>query len=218
MLSQRGLYAGWLKPAFDYVAAAVGLVLCLPLMAVVAVAVRWRLGSPVFFAQVRPGKDGRPFRMIKFRTMTDARDDSGEMLSDDERLPPFGRWLRSTSLDELPELWNVLRGEMSIVGPRPLLTQYVELYTPEQARRHAVKPGLTGLAQVNGRNAISWEQKFAYDLQYVNELSLGLDLVILAKTVVRLFRRDGISAKSHSTMPLFTGTETDHDKHTSRAA
>jgi lipopolysaccharide/colanic/teichoic acid biosynthesis glycosyltransferase len=218
MRQRPRVYVDYVKPATDRVAAAVALLLCAPLLVMLAVTVRLRLGSPVLFAQLRPGKDGRPFRLHKFRTMTDARDASGNLLSDDDRLTPFGRWLRSTSLDELPELWNMLRGEISLVGPRPLLMQYEKLYTPDQARRREVKPGLTGLAQVNGRNAISWEQKFAYDIQYVDEVSLKLDLTILLKTIVQVFRRSGISADSHSTMPLFTGTESNHDQHSSRAA
>jgi sugar transferase EpsL len=212
------LYRDYLKPAIDRSAALAVLVACTPLLAVLVVAVRLTLGSPVVFKQRRPGKDGQVFHLYKFRTMTSHRDSSGNLLPDGKRLTPFGRLLRATSLDELPELWNVLRGDMSFVGPRPLLEQYADLYTPQQARRHEVKPGLTGLAQVNGRNAISWEQKFEYDVQYVDELSLWLDLQILAKTVVRVFRRDGISAKSHSTMPLFTGTERNSDEQPSRAA
>jgi lipopolysaccharide/colanic/teichoic acid biosynthesis glycosyltransferase len=175
-------------------------------LAAIAFVVRVKLGSPVLFRQSRPGKDGRPFHLYKFRTMTDVRDSTGRLLDDEQRLTPFGKWLRSTSLDELPELWNILRGEMSLVGPRPLLTQYLELYTPEQSRRHCVKPGLTGLAQVSGRNAISWEQKFDCDLRYIAEISLWLDIKILAKTALSVVRRDGINTASDSTMLVFKGT------------
>lgn len=200
------VYADLLKPACDRAGALLLLLLLAPVLLAVAVAVRIALGRPVLFVQVRPGKDARPFRMIKFRTMTDARSQTDELLPDDQRLPRFGRWLRSTSLDELPELWNVLRGDMSFVGPRPLLMQYVPLYTPEQARRHEVKPGLTGLAQVSGRNALSWEHKFACDVAYVDQISFWLDARIVARTLYGVFRRDGISAAGHSTMPFFTGT------------
>ena len=175
----------------------------LPLLAVLAVLVRVKLGSPVFFRQKRPGRDERIFELVKFRTMTDARDAAGALKSDAERLTPFGRWLRSTSLDELPELWNVLRGEMSLVGPRPLLVQYLERYTSDQRRRHAVPPGLTGWAQVNGRNAISWEEKFAYDVWYVDHRSFGLDLRILFRTFWQVLTRRGISAAGDATMPEF---------------
>jgi lipopolysaccharide/colanic/teichoic acid biosynthesis glycosyltransferase len=169
--------------------------------------IRYRLGSPVFFAQKRPGLHGKPFTMFKFRTMTDARDSTGQLLSDGERLTPFGRWLRATSLDELPELWNVLRGEMSLVGPRPLLTEYLSLYNSNQARRHEIKPGMTGWAQVNGRNAISWEEKFKLDIWYLEHRSFWLDLEILWKTVLKVIHRDGISADGEATMPKFTGTD-----------
>jgi lipopolysaccharide/colanic/teichoic acid biosynthesis glycosyltransferase len=171
----------------------------------VAIAVRCKLGTPVLFTQVRPGKDGRPFRMYKFRTMTAARSQSGRDLPDEQRLTPFGSWLRSTSLDELPELWNVLRGDMSLVGPRPLLMEYLDRYTPEQARRHDVKPGITGWAQVNGRNAISGDEKFQLAFWYAKHVSLALDLRIIAMTVISLLTRRGITADSHATMPLFMG-------------
>ena len=172
-------------------------------MGCVALAVARKLGRPVLFRQTRPGLYGAPFGMVKFRTMTDVRDASGALLPDAERLPPFGRFLRSSSLDELPELWNVLRGEMSLVGPRPLLMRYVARYTPEQARRHDVRPGITGLAQVSGRNAISWDDKFGLDVQYVERCSLRLDAWILWKTVAQVVRRDGISAAGEATMPEF---------------
>jgi len=193
------------KRAIDVLVAAAALAVLSPLLGAVAVGVRWRLGSPVLFRQVRPGLHGRPFEMVKFRTMTDARDAQGRPLPDAERLPPFGRFLRSTSLDELPELWNVLRGDMSLVGPRPLLMQYLPLYSREQARRHEVKPGITGWAQVNGRNALSWEEKFALDVWYVDHHTLRLDFQILWATLRHVLRREGINAAEHATMPAFTG-------------
>lgn len=175
-------------------------------LAVLALLVRICLGSPVFFRQTRPGLHGKPFRMLKFRTMTDARDKQGNLLPDAERLTPFGRWLRATSLDELPELWNVLQGDMSLVGPRPLLMEYLPLYTPKQFCRHEVRPGITGWAQVNGRNALSWKEKFELDVWYVDNCSLWLDLKILFLTVKKVLARDGISAAGEATMPKFTGS------------
>jgi len=195
-----------MKRWLDIVAASLAL-LCLALpLALLMALVRLKLGSPVFFAQVRPGYGGRPFRMLKFRTMTDARDAQGRLLADAERLTATGRWLRSTSLDELPELWNVLKGEMSLVGPRPLLMDYLPLYTPEQARRHELRPGITGWAQVNGRNALSWEEKFRLDVWYVDHRSLWLDLRILWLTVRKVLVREGISAAGDATMPAFKGS------------
>ncbi|WP_440112839.1 sugar transferase [Acidovorax sp. BL-A-41-H1] len=182
------------------------LVLALPLLLLWGL-VRYKLGSPVLFRQVRPGLHGRPFMMVKFRTMTDERGTDGEMLPDAQRLTPFGRFLRATSLDELPELWNVLRGEMSLVGPRPLLMEYLPLYSPEQARRHEVRPGITGWAQVNGRNALSWEERFKLDVWYVDHRSLWLDLRILWLTVREVIVREGISAQGEATMPRFTGNK-----------
>jgi lipopolysaccharide/colanic/teichoic acid biosynthesis glycosyltransferase len=176
-------------------------------MAVIALLVRFRLGRVVLFRQVRPGLAGSPFEMFKFRTMRDAVDGAGNLLPDAERLTDFGRWLRATSLDELPELWNVIKGEMSIVGPRPLLTEYVSLYTKVQARRHEVRPGITGWAQVNGRNALSWEEKFRMDVWYVDHRSLWLDLRILFATILQVIRREGISPSDHEIMPRFQGTE-----------
>ncbi len=196
-----------LKRMLDLTGSAAGLLLLAPVILCTAVLVRRRLGSPVLFAQVRPGRHGEPFRMYKFRTMTDARDAQGRLLPDSERLTPFGRWLRSSSLDELPELLNVLKGDMSLVGPRPLLMEYLPLYSPEQARRHEVKPGITGWAQINGRNAISWEDKFALDVWYVDNRSLWLDIRILALTVWKVVRREGISAAGEATMPRFTGSD-----------
>lgn len=191
------------KRIFDLLAVILTAPLWLPLLAVVAVLVRWKLGAPVFFRQKRPGLSGQIFEMMKFRTMTDERDENGRLMADDRRLTPFGRWLRSTSLDELPELLNVLRGNMSLVGPRPLLVAYLSRYTPEQARRHEVPPGLTGWAQVNGRNALSWDEKFALDVWYVENRSFGLDLRILFRTVWQVLARRGISASGDATMPEF---------------
>ena len=196
-----------MKRLFDLIAAIAGLLLILPLMLLLVLMVRYKLGSPVLFRQIRPGQHGRPFNMIKFRSMTDARDAEGNLLPDADRLPPFGRFLRSSSLDELPELINVLKGDMSLVGPRPLLMQYLDRYTPEQARRHEVKPGITGWAQVNGRNAISWEEKFQLDVWYVNNRSLLLDLKILWMTLKKVFIREGISQDGQATMEEFKGTE-----------
>lgn len=194
------------KRLFDLVLVAVTAPVWLPLMAVLAGLVRWQLGAPVFFRQTRPGRHGELFELWKFRTMTDARDAAGRLLPDAQRLTPFGRWLRATSLDELPELFNVLRGEMSLVGPRPLLPQYLERYTPEQARRHEVRPGVTGWAQVHGRNALTWEEKFRLDVWYVDHQSLWLDLKVLCLTVWQVLRRHGISAPGEATMPEFTGS------------
>ncbi len=196
-----------MKRLFDFVAALLGLaVLALPLL-LLALLIRRKLGSPVLFRQVRPGLHGQPFEMVKFRTMTDARGADGALLPDAQRLTPFGRFLRSSSLDELPELWNVLKGEMSLVGPRPLLMEYLPLYSPQQYRRHEVRPGVTGWAQVNGRNAISWEEKFALDVWYVEHQSFGLDVKILLLTVKKVFIKDGISAAGQATMSKFTGSE-----------
>ena len=193
------------KRAIDIVISFCLLIGLSPLLAVLAVLVRWRLGSPVLFVQERPGLHGRLFKLQKFRTMCDLRDPAGRLLPDAERLSPFGCWLRSTSLDELPELWNVLKGDMSLVGPRPLLVQYLPLYSAEQARRHEVRPGLTGWAQVNGRNALCWEEKFALDVWYVDNCNLWLDVNILWLTVRKVLKRDGISAAGEATMPKFTG-------------
>jgi lipopolysaccharide/colanic/teichoic acid biosynthesis glycosyltransferase len=194
------------KRVFDLLIALPALILLSPVLALLALLVRVKLGAPLFFRQQRPGLHGKPFCMVKFRTMTDARDAQGNLLSDAERLTSLGRFLRSTSLDELPELWNVLTGEMSLVGPRPLLMQYLDRYTPEQARRHEVRPGVTGWAQVNGRNAISWEQKFAYDVWYVDNLSFWLDLKILGLTVRKIIVREGINQAGQATMEEFKGS------------
>lgn len=195
-----------LKRLIDITASGAALVALSPVLAVTAYKVKKELGSPVLFKQTRPGLNGKPFEMIKFRTMKDGTDKDGNLLPDSERLIPFGQKLRSTSLDELPELWNVLKGDMSLVGPRPLLMEYLPLYNSEQARRHNVRPGITGYAQVNGRNAISWEQKFALDTWYVDNQSLWLDIKILAKTVKQVLIKDGISAAGEATMSKFTGS------------
>ncbi|MBV2181863.1 MAG: sugar transferase [Castellaniella sp.] len=194
-----------LKRLLDILGAGLGLLALSPLILCLAWLIQRRLGRPVLFCQIRPGRHGRPFRMIKFRTMRDAAGLDGQPLPDAERITPFGRLLRSTSLDELPELWNVLKGDMSLVGPRPLLMEYLPLYSPEQARRHEVRPGVTGWAQVNGRNALSWEDKFRLDVWYVDHRSLWLDLKILYLTVRKVLARDGISAIGEATMTRFTG-------------
>lgn len=195
-----------MKRLFDILASSGLLLLSLPVLLIVGGFIFLTMGSPVLFRQVRPGLYGRPFEMWKLRTMRDAFDRAGQPLSDAERITLLGRFLRSTSLDELPELWNVLKGDMSLVGPRPLLMEYLPLYSAEQAKRHDVRPGLTGWAQVNGRNALSWDQKFALDLWYVEKRSFGLDIRILWLTVLRVLRRDGISAAGEATMPKFEGT------------
>ncbi|TCB46539.1 sugar transferase [Acinetobacter terrestris] len=195
-----------LKRLLDIIIATTALILLSPLYAFVAYKVKKNLGSPVLFRQVRPGLYGKPFEMIKFRTMKDAVDAKGNPLPDSERLTPFGKMLRSTSLDEMPELWNVIKGDMSIVGPRPLLTEYLPLYNEEQAKRHNVRPGMTGHAQVNGRNAISWEEKFKLDTWYVENQSTLLDFKIMFKTVHKVLAKDDISAEGEATMTRFTGT------------
>lgn len=196
-----------LKRRFDIAASAIALVVFSPLILILALLVRTRLGSPVLFRQKRPGLGAKSFEVIKFRTMTDEVGADGLLLPDADRLPPFGRWLRSTSLDELPELWNVLRGDMSLVGPRPLHTYYLPRYSPSQARRHEVRPGLTGWAQVNGRNAISWDEKFALDVWYVDNRTFLLDMKIILITVGKILRRDGISGEGEATMSEFMGAE-----------
>ena len=200
-----------LKRLLDIVIASSALVLLSPVYAFVAYKVRKNLGSPVLFRQVRPGLNGKPFEMIKFRSMKDAVDAQGHSLPDSERLPPFGQMLRSSSLDEMPELWNVIKGEMSIVGPRPLLMEYLPLYNEQQAKRHNVRPGITGYAQVNGRNAISWEKKFELDTWYVENRSLWLDFKIMLKTVQKVLSNDDISAEGEATMSKFTGTSEPKD-------
>ena len=194
-----------MKRIFDLLASCAALLLLSPVLLIVAVLVRMRLGGPVLFKQVRPGLNGVPFEMYKFRTMTGQRDKDGVLLPDEQRLTPFGRRLRSSSLDELPELLNVIKGDMSLVGPRPLLMSYLQLYSPEQMRRHDVRPGITGWAQVNGRNAISWHEKFALDIWYVANRSFVLDIRILFSTVAAVLTRRGITSDAHVTMPPFTG-------------
>lgn len=194
-----------IKRCIDIVGAGLGLIVLSPVLAVVAIAIWLDMGRPILFRQIRPGLNGQAFSMVKFRTMSNKRDSQGNLLPDEQRLTPLGKFLRKTSLDELPELFNVIKGDMSLVGPRPLLMQYLERYTPEQARRHEVRPGITGWAQINGRNAISWEEKFALDVWYVDNCSLWLDIKILAITIWKVFRREGISAEGEATMPEFMG-------------
>jgi lipopolysaccharide/colanic/teichoic acid biosynthesis glycosyltransferase len=194
-----------MKRGLDIIGALFGLIMFAPVMLVLACLIWHRMGAPVLFRQTRPGLNGKPFTLIKFRTMLDATDTSGQLLPDADRLTPFGRFLRASSLDEVPGLWNVLKGEMSLVGPRPLLMEYLPLYSPEQARRHNVRPGITGWAQVNGRNALTWDEKFAYDVWYVDHLSVWLDLRVIGMTLQKVIRREGISAVGEATMPKFTG-------------
>jgi sugar transferase EpsL len=201
MMSKR--VQAYLKQVFDIVVSAVALTVLAPVMGLIALLVWRTMGRPVLFRQARLGLHGKPFVMYKFRTMRDLRDAEGNLLPDEARLTPFGRWLRTTSLDELPELVNVLRGEMSLVGPRPLLMEYLDRYTPEQARRHEVKPGITGWAQIHGRNNLSWDERFKLDVWYVDNWSLWLDVKILWRTLWMVLRREGISAQGHATMPRF---------------
>lgn len=200
------------KRLFDIVASASGLIILSPVFLILAYLIRKNLGAPVFFTQERPGKDGKPFKMIKFRSMRDAVDKDGKPLPDSERLTPFGKKLRAASLDELPELWNVLKGDMSLVGPRPLLMSYLPLYNDFQFRRHEMRPGVTGWAQVNGRNAISWDEKFAYDIWYIDHFSLWFDMKILFLTIKKVFIKEGISAEGEATMPYFTGNDSNEQK------
>jgi len=193
------------KRVFDLIVSALVMTVLFPLLLILSVAVRWKLGSPVFFRQQRPGMEGKPFRLFKFRTMTNARGVNGELLPDAQRLTRFGRFLRATSLDDLPELLNVLKGDMSLVGPRPLLMQYLNHYTPEQARRHEVKPGITGWAQVNGRNALTWEEKFKLDVWYVDNQSFWLDIKIIFMTIWKILKREGINQQGQATMEEFMG-------------
>ena len=202
-----GIYQRYFKRLLDIIGSLVGIICLSPILVIVAILVRTKLGSPVLFRQERPGKNGKIFRMYKFRSMTDQRDAQGELLPDGVRLTAFGKMLRATSLDELPELFNILKGEMSIVGPRPLLVQYLPLYNAHQARRHEVRPGLTGWAQVNGRNAISWEAKFDLDVDYVDHISLKKDLHIVGLTLKKVFVREGINQVGEATMEPFKGTK-----------
>ena len=194
-----------LKRTFDIFAAFFGLIVLSPIMIFLAWKIRRKLGSPVLFRQVRPGLNGKPFEMVKFRTMRDATDEEGRQLPDNQRMTSFGSFLRSSSLDELPELWNVLKGEMSLVGPRPLLMEYLPLYTPEQYRRHDVRPGITGWAQINGRNSLSWEDKFKLDTWYVDNRTMRLDIKIICLTLKKVIVKEGISADGEATMSKFTG-------------
>lgn len=198
-----------IKRLLDIIIASIALILLSPLYAIVAYKVKKNLGSPVLFRQVRPGLHGKPFEMIKFRTMRDAVDAQGNSLPDSERLTPFGKMLRATSLDEMPELWNVIKGDMSVVGPRPLLMEYLPLYSPEQAKRHNVRPGMTGHAQVNGRNAIGWDEKFKLDTWYVDNQSTLLDFKIMFQTVHKVLAKDDISAEGEATMTRFEGKQKD---------
>ena len=202
---KRGIYAHCIKRILDILLSGLALIVLPPVLLVVAVLVRVKLGSPVIFCQMRPGRNEKIFKMYKFRSMTDARDEKGELLPDDVRLTKFGKALRATSLDELPELWNIFKGDMSIVGPRPLLVQYLPLYNERQRHRHDVRPGLTGWAQVHGRNSISWEEKFNWDVKYVNEISFLNDCRIILQTVSAVLRREGINSADDATMPDFTG-------------
>ncbi len=203
------MYRRYGKRLFDLLLVVPTLMVLSPVLAIVALLVRFRLGTPVLFRQVRPGLHGRLFTLYKFRTMTDERDENGNLLPDATRLTAFGKFLRASSLDELPELWNILRGDMSLVGPRPLLVEYLERYTPEQTRRHEARPGLTGWAQVNGRNALDWEEKFKLDVWYVDNRSLGLDIKILWLTFAKVLKREGISQEGEATMREFMGSKAD---------
>ena len=199
------MYAKYIKRVLDLILSLMALIILMPLMIIIAILVRIKLGSPVIFKQERPGKNEKIFTLYKFRTMTDEKDEDGNLLPDEKRLTKFGKILRSTSLDELPELFNILKGDMSIVGPRPLLKEYLPLYNEEQKHRHDVRPGLTGLAQISGRNSISWEEKFDDDIKYVNEVTFINDLRIILKTVVKVFKREGISQEGNATMGKFKG-------------
>lgn len=200
------MYKKYIKRLLDILLSGFALIVLSPVLLIVAILVRTKLGSPVIFHQERPGKDGKIFTLCKFRTMTDGRDDNGNLLPDEVRLTKFGKMLRATSLDELPELWNIFKGDMSIVGPRPLLVKYLPLYNEEQKHRHDVRPGLTGLAQINGRNAIIWEKKFEYDVEYVRNLSLALDIKIVIGTITAVLKKDGISSETSVTMEEFKGS------------
>lgn len=201
------MYRKYIKRLFDILLSSLALIVLFPVLLIVAILVRVKLGSPVIFKQPRPGKDEKIFNLYKFRSMTDARDENGKLLPDEVRLTKFGRVLRSTSLDELPELWNILRGDMSIVGPRPLLVEYLPLYNAEQKHRHDVRPGLTGWAQVHGRNLLNWEAKFEYDVYYTRNLSFQMDILTVGLTLRCLFRQEGISSENSATMEPFTGTK-----------
>lgn len=207
MKSKTGIYASWIKRWMDVFLSLIALIILSPVFLVVGILVRLKLGSPIIFKQERPGLGEKVFSMYKFRTMTDERDTDGELLSDEVRLTKFGKFLRSTSLDELPELWNIFVGDMSIVGPRPLLVEYLDLYNEKQRLRHNVRPGLTGLAQVNGRNAISWEEKFNFDVCYVKNISFKMDMTILFVTIRKVLKKEGISSGEHVTIEKFRGSD-----------
>lgn len=207
MAHEQGFYEKYIKRPQDFLCASAAIIVLSPVMAATAALVRYKLGSPVIFTQERPGLNGRIFKLYKFRTMTDDRDENGDLLPDEDRLPPFGQKLRSTSLDELPELINIWKGDMSVVGPRPLLVRYLPRYNSFQARRHEVRPGFTGLAQIHGRNAISWDEKFSWDVKYVDHVTFLNDWKIIFKTVKTVLKREGISAENDATMPEFMGNE-----------
>lgn len=204
-MPEKALYTSFFKRLIDIVLSLIALIVLFPIMLLLAVLIRFKLGSPVLFKQVRPGKNEQVFDLYKFRTMTDAKGKNGELLPDSERLTRFGKFVRSTSLDELPSLINIIKGDMSIVGPRPLLIEYLALYNDEQKKRHLLKPGLTGWAQVNGRNATTWEQRFANDIYYIENISFMLDVRIVCKTFVKVFKRSGVSASGQATMEKFEG-------------
>lgn len=207
MSHKKGFYEKYIKRPQDFLCASLALVVLSPVMGITAILVKKKLGSPVLFTQDRPGLNGKTFKLYKFRTMTDDRDENGNLLPDEDRLPPFGIKLRSTSLDELPELINIWKGDMSVVGPRPLLVRYLPRYNEHQARRHEVRPGFTGLAQVHGRNAISWDEKFDWDVKYVDHVTFLSDWKIIFRTVATVLKREGISAANDATMPEFMGNE-----------
>lgn len=207
MAQKKGFYEKYIKRPQDFLCASLALIVLSPVMGITALLVRKKLGSPVLFKQDRPGRDGKIFKLYKFRSMTDERDENGELLPDEDRLPPFGQKLRSTSLDELPELFNMLKGDMSVVGPRPLLVRYLPRYNEHQARRHEVRPGFTGLAQIHGRNSISWEEKFDWDVKYVDNITFLGDWKIIFKTIATVLKREGISAAGEATTAEFMGNE-----------
>ena len=201
------MYAKYIKRMLDFILSLIALIVLSPLMIIIGILVRIKLGKPVIFKQKRPGKNEKIFTLYKFRTMTDEKDEQGNLLADEKRLTKFGKFLRSTSLDELPELWNILKGEMAIVGPRPLLVEYLPLYNEEQKHRHDIKPGLTGLAQITGRNAIQWEEKFKEDIEYVNNITFIQDTKIILKTFVKVFKKEGINQEGNATIRKFEGVK-----------